>query len=170
MARFMNKAQFLAECQAEFDVLERLIAPLSAEEKTQPGMLGEWSVKDVLAHLYEWQQLMLGWQEAGLRGENPKPPGRGYNWKQLPALNQEIYETHKDAPLEEIEAKLRESHRRMLALAESTPEEELFAAGCAAWMGKHSLATFINANAPEHYRWAYTAMRKQMKQAKKAQG
>jgi hypothetical protein len=68
----------------------------------EPGIVGEWSVKDVLAHLYEWEQMVLRWLAAGKRGETPEVPAEGYKWNQLPALNEEIWLKYKDLPLDEI--------------------------------------------------------------------
>jgi hypothetical protein len=44
----------------------------------QADKLGQWSVKDTLAHLYEWKQMFFTWYESGLRGENPVLPAPGY--------------------------------------------------------------------------------------------
>ena len=55
MSRPQTKAQLLAESQQEYDALESFLAALTSEQMVQPGALGEWSPKDVLAHLYEWQ-------------------------------------------------------------------------------------------------------------------
>lgn len=168
MPKFESKTQLLAESQKEYQALEKLLAPLTPEQMTQPGMLGEWSVKDVLAHLYEWQQMMLGWYQAGLRGETPEVPGRGYKWNQLAELNQEIYATYQGAPLDDVRAKFRASHQQMIDLIESLPENDLLAPGCFSWTGKHNLATFIDANTGSHYRWASTGLRKQIKALVKA--
>jgi hypothetical protein len=163
MSKPATKAQLLTECQKEYDALEKLIEPLSVEQMTQPGAMGKWSVKDVLAHLYEWQQMFFGWYEAGLRGEVPATPGRGYKWNQLPALNHEIYRIYQPIPLEDIFEKFRAAHKQMMQLTQDLSEEDLFAPGCFAWMGKHNLATFINANAGSHYRWARTGLKKGIK-------
>jgi len=165
MPRPTTEPQLLAESQAEYDALEKLLAPLTPDQMTQPGTMGEWSVKDVLAHLYEWQQMFFGWYQAGLRGETPALPGRGYKWNQLPALNQEIYETYCAAPLDEILAKFRASHQQTIDLLHSLPEEILFTQGAYPWLGDHTLATFITANTGSHYRWARTGLRKGLKRA-----
>jgi hypothetical protein len=49
----------------------------------QPGIVGEWSAKDVLAHLTEWEQMVLGWYHAGLAGETPALPAPGFKWSEL---------------------------------------------------------------------------------------
>ncbi|HEY9074998.1 MAG TPA: ClbS/DfsB family four-helix bundle protein [Anaerolineaceae bacterium] len=163
MAHATTKTELIEACQKEFAALEKLIAPLTPEQLCRAGALGEWSVKDALAHLYEWQQMFFGWYIAGLRGEKPALPAPGYNWGQLPALNQAIYEKYRAAALEWVLAAWRDSHQKTLELAQSLPESDLFAAGRYPWQGNHTLATFINANGARHYRWARTAIRKQIK-------
>lgn len=163
MPKPTTKTDLLADSQKEYEALESLLAPLTADQMTQPGVLGEWAVKDVLAHLYEWQQMFFGWYEAGLRGETVKTPGRGYNWGQLPALNQEIFEMYRAEPLEAVLANFRDAHKRTMALTEQVDEEALFKPGCYAWLGKNTLAAYINANTGSHYRWARTELRKALK-------
>jgi len=99
MPRPQTKAQLLTESQQEYDALEKFLAALTPEQMIQPGALGEWSPKDVLVHLYEWQQMLFRWYEAGQRGETPPIPAEGFKWSQLPALNQQIYEQYKNWPL-----------------------------------------------------------------------
>lgn len=163
MPRPVSKAQLIDEARREYAALEKLLAPLSLQVMTAPGALGEWSVKDVLAHLYAWQQMFFGWYAAGLRGEIPALPAQGYNWAQLPALNQAIFERYQETPLDELLACFRQSHQATLALIESLPEAELTATGQYAWLRQHSLLTYFNANTASHYRWARSGLRKGLK-------
>ena len=72
MGRRLRKTQLLSEIQRERRSLDDTLALLSARQMTKAGVTrGGWSVKDVLAHLVEWQQMNLGWYAAGLRGEPP---------------------------------------------------------------------------------------------------
>ena len=116
MPRPTNKNQLLSDSQKEYAALEQFLATLTPEQMVQPGALGEWSVKDTLAHLLEWQNMCLGWYAAGLRGENPPTPAEGYKWSQLPALNQMIFEKYRHAVLEDILAKFRTSHQKVTEL------------------------------------------------------
>lgn len=163
MPKPTTKQQLLAESQAEFDALEKLLASLDPAACQQPGAMGDWSVKDVLAHLYEWQRLFFGWYQAGLRGETPQIPARGYTWKQLADLNHEIYLACRDISLDEVLANWRAAHRQVMALVQSLPEEDLFTPARFAWTGRHNLAGFIHANTAEHSRWARTGLRKNLK-------
>lgn len=167
MPRPTTKPQLLAEAQAEFDALELFLAALSPDEMTQPTPTGNWSPKDYLAHLYEWQQMFFAWYESGLRGENPAVPAAGYKWNQLPALNQAIFERYHDLPLDEVRDKFRSSHARTLALIESLPETDLFTRGLYPWMNDNYLSAYISANTGSHYRWALTDLRKALRPASK---
>ena len=69
MPRPHTKALLLSESQKERAALDELLEPLTPVQMTEPGILGEWSVKDVLAHLYEWEQMVLGWLAATERGK-----------------------------------------------------------------------------------------------------
>ena len=70
MPRPTTKSQLLAEIEKEHIALEELIATLTPEQMTQQSVVGKWSVKDVLAHLMEWEQMFLGWYAVVLRDNN----------------------------------------------------------------------------------------------------
>ena len=57
MTKQKSKAEFLNDIQVERKRLERNLNNLTAIDMTQQGVVGEWSVKDVLAHLVAWEQL-----------------------------------------------------------------------------------------------------------------
>ncbi|MHB8107348.1 MAG: isochorismatase family protein [Candidatus Cryosericum sp.] len=160
MPKPTNKRELLDEAQREYEALIKQVTGFTVKELVRPGVIGEWSIKDILAHLLEWQRMCLGWYEAGLRGEKPSLPAKGYNWSQLPALNQDIYERHKDAKLDTIRSQLEASHKHMLDVAGSLSEEELFTAGRHKWTGVSTLASYIDANTGAHYRWAQTGIRR----------
>lgn len=163
MPKAATKAQLLSNSLKEYEALENLLRPLTPAQMTQAPAPGEWSVKDILAHLYEWQQMFFRWYESGLRGEKPTVPAEGYKWSQLPALNQHIYETYRDLPLDKALQLLRQSHQKTMELAESLPEAELFERGRYAWMNQNTLAAYLHANTAAHYLWARGEIRKRVK-------
>jgi uncharacterized protein (TIGR03083 family) len=160
MPRPTTKTGILSESRKEHEALEHLLAALSPEGMTQPGLVGEWSAKDVLAHLTEWEQMVLGWYATGLRGETPALPAEGYKWSQLPALNQHIHEKHRDRPLADVLEGFRASYDQIMALVESLSEEELFTPGRYAWARTNALASYIVSCTSSHYHWARTELRK----------
>ena len=163
MPRPITKSELITESEKEYAALEKFLSPLTPQQMLQPGSLGDWSVKDVLAHLLEWQQLFFGWYAAGERRETPALPAEGYKWNQLPALNQAIYEKHHAVPLEDILARFRASHQQTMQFVETLTEEQLFTPGIYSWTNANRLAAYIAANTASHYRWARTEMRKALK-------
>lgn len=160
MPKPTTKQALLEETKTERAALEKLLATLTPHQMTQPGVMGEWSVKDVLAHLIEWEQMFLGWYAAGMRGEKPPTPAEGYNWGQLPALNKAIYKKHRERSLEDVFQQFQASYQQTLALVESLPGDDLFVRGLYSWMNQNNLAAYIHANGGAHYKWARDGIRK----------
>ena len=160
MPKPINKQQLLDEAQKKYEALERQFASLTPEEMVRPEVIGTWSIKDILAHLLEWQRMLMDWYEAELRGETPAVPAEGYNWSQLPALNQAIYERRRDTALDDVRSQLDASHKHMLEVVASLSEEELFTPGRYAWIGINTLASYVDSCAGDHYRWALTGIRR----------
>lgn len=161
MSRPLTKTQLLETIEEQYTALEKFLAPLTAEQMAFAPAPGAWAVKDILAHLYEWQQMFFNWYESGQRGENPAVPAPGYKWNQLPALNQAIYEKYQDLTPDEALSMFRESHQKTVQFTESLPEADLTAPGLYKWMNQNTLMAYLNANTAAHYLWA-------LKDAKKA--
>jgi hypothetical protein len=162
MPRPTTKSQLIEVSKKEFADLEKMLAPLSMEQMIHPPAPGEWSTKDILAHLFEWQQMFFRWYEAGLRGEQPAVPAEGYKWSQLPALNQHIYETYRDLPLQKVIESFHISHHKTMELIAALPEADLFTPGRWPWMNQNTLTAYINANTGSHYRWARAEIRSKL--------
>ena len=167
MSRPTTKEQLVEEIEVERAALEEFLSTLTAEQMIQPNALGSWSVKDVLAHLTEWEQMFLGWYKAGLKGKIVEKPAPGFKWNQLPQLNQQIYEKYCDQPLSDAQKKFHASYRQLLKTIQGLSEEELFTPRSFAWTDIHPLVAFILPNTSGHYRWARTAIQKAMKKKKK---
>lgn len=166
MPRPTTKKQLLESIEAEQKALDQLLAGLSPAQMTQPGVVGEWSVKDVLAHLLEWQDLVLKWYVAGIKGKVPVTPSEEFNWGQLPELNQQIYEKHRDKPLADTERAFRSSYRKTVNTIQIISEEDLFTRGRYAWTKNTTLGAYFIGCTSSHYRWARTTMKKGLKAIK----
>jgi len=163
MAKPTTKEKLLEEIHAQRAALEKFLRPLDEAAMSHPGAVAEWSVKDVLAHLAEWEQLLLVWYQAGLRGETPPLPAEGYNWGQMDDLNQAIYEKYSGWSLGEVQAYYRDSYRQVLEAVESMAESDLFTKGRFAWTKANALVDYVIPCTSEHYQWARREMRKGLK-------
>ena len=160
MAKQRTKAELLHDILSERRQLEKNLAGIPpTANKVIPGVCGEWSVKDILAHLAAWEQLFLGWHQAGLRGETPAIPAAGFEHA-MDKLNVHIYAQNSSRSLEDVEAEFAASYQQVLALVQALPEEDLFTPGRFAWTGAHRLVDYVTPNTSNHYAWAKTLIRK----------
>lgn len=139
--------------------LEKKFSKLTASQMVWPGSMDDWSVKDILAHLVDWEQRLIEWYQAGLRGEIPETPAPGMTWRDLPKVNQLGYKRHRGRPLEDVLEDFNKSHNDVLKLIEGMSEEEIFIKGSYPWTGNSSLLTWIAANTYKHYNWARRQIR-----------
>src|SRR5678816_1301717 len=126
MGKRLRKKDLLSEIQHERLLLDDTIALLSTRQMTKAGVTrGGWSVKDVLAHLVEWQQMNLNWYAAGLRGETPAMPAPGFTLRELPRLNAMIYRKHHRRSLEAVLRDYCFYHERVVTLIKALPDADL---------------------------------------------
>jgi hypothetical protein len=151
---YLNREVILERIRTERRRLEQNLAQVPSGEMETAGVVGEWSVKDVLAHLVDWEQRFLGWYEAGRRGERPAVPAPGIGWDELDLLNRQIYQRNRGRPLEEVLTDFHASYARVFAVIRDIPEDEIFTPGRYSWLGENAMVGPILANTANHYRWA----------------
>lgn len=156
MGRRLRKKELLEEIHLERTALDNTLDLLTKRQMTQSGVTpGGWSVKDILAHLVEWQQMNFDWYEAGLRGEKPHLPAPGMTMRDLPRLNEKIYRKHYRRSLQSVMSDYRTNHERMVLLIEKLPDDELVRLGWYSWTGPSwTLSDYLRASTAAHYLWA----------------
>jgi hypothetical protein len=152
--RLTNKAELLELTIKERAALEEKIGGLTSAEMKYPGSMGEWSVKDILQHLVDWEQRWISWYLAGKRGESVVTPEEGYNWRQMGVLNEKYRLKSIDRPLNKVMADFHDSYQQILSFIEQIPEKEMLAINVYTWTGKLPLIAWIAGNTCEHYHWA----------------
>jgi hypothetical protein len=162
MGKRLRKQELLTEIQLERVALDDALALLTPRQMTRAGVTrGGWSVKDVLAHLVEWQQMNLDWYAAGLRGEKPEIPAPGFTLRELPRLNEMIYRKHHHRSLQAVVEDYRSHHERVIALIRALPDEDLVTLGRFSWTGPSwTLSDYLRASTAAHYLWARTRIRR----------
>ena len=94
-----QKEQILHKLSKVFADWRSLVADLSEEQLTDPSVPGKWTIKDVLAHLYAWQQVTNARLTAALNHHEPSFPEwlaglDPESWADLEKINNRIYETY----------------------------------------------------------------------------
>ena len=144
----MNKQQLIADLEASRKRLEDTIAGLSVEQMNEPNAVGDWSVKDVLAHLAMWAArsvTLLFDAEQGRASEDIESMFGNFD-----AVNAENYEEQKDRPLERVLADFRGVHRQLLRRVGAWDEVALFDQTRFAWMRGQSLGDYLQGAVVEH--------------------
>ena len=96
----MNKKEVRAALEDSHERLTEAIEGLSEAEMVEPGAAGDWSIKDLLAHLSRWEAevVKLLWQaQQGLR-----PTGLLTSDESTDAVNARWQQEDQDRPLERI--------------------------------------------------------------------
>jgi uncharacterized protein (TIGR03083 family) len=168
MARPTTREELLADIRHEREALDTFLAGMGADDMVVPDVVGEWSVKDVLSHLAAWQRLLLGWYEAGRRGEVPRTPAEDLGWSQLREVNRRIQDREGGKPLADVRADFAASYEATLAAVSRMTDDELFGRGVYAWLKSGTLAAFVAACTSEHDAWARKEMRKGLRKREPA--
>ncbi|HEY7341416.1 MAG TPA: DinB family protein [Ktedonobacterales bacterium] len=108
--------------RAEHARLEALLAGFSDEELVQPGQFGEWSVKDMLAHITFWEQRLIAYVDGAK--ESLVQPDED-ELVAIDRVNAEVLAANRDRPLAEVRAAFDASYQQTLALAQSLSAEDL---------------------------------------------
>lgn len=143
---FLSKPELLRRIREERRALEKILARLTHPQMLLPGVDGEWSVKDVLAHLSAWERRMLTWTASLLRGHSPDAPEP----QDVERINAEIQAEVRDKSLAEVLEEFRESYRAVLALVEGLTEAQLQTEYRDAWP-RGPLWLGVAANTSDHY-------------------
>ena len=162
MPKPSSKKELVQASQESFNGLNELIASLPSEwlSKEFPFQHRDRTVRDVLAHLYEWQLMMLNWYQVGMAGSTPEMPSPGHTWKTTPQLNAEIWAKYQKTPFKKVQTKLVHTHNELLNIVGSHSNRELFTKRLYDWTGSTSLGSYLTSSLWSHYQWAIKLIRR----------
>ena len=178
MARPTNKQQLLAVATDNYDKLTAFIASMSNEELNTPFNFSadekkkeaHWrrdkNLRDVIMHLVLWQGLLLKWVENNMNGMHVQFLLPGYTWKTYGDMNVLLWKKCQDITIDDAMNRLRDSHKRVLELAESFTDGELFEKGHYKWTGTTSLGSYFVSTTSAHYDWALKKLKAHRKNIK----
>jgi hypothetical protein len=120
----MTKEQLLAKMRAARSRWESLLAEVPEVRMTEPGVEGEWSLKDVIAHLQVYEDWTASVIEKGLRGERyiPEP---GDELVDTDKRNAILYEQNRHRDLQEVQGSSSQTFQRMLNVVQGLSDEDL---------------------------------------------
>ena len=125
MSTNMSKAQLLAELQNEQAAWEALLSAIDDARMTEPGVAGDWSIKDIVAHLTGWRQRTVSRFKAALQHQPMPAPSWPSHLQTDDEINDWIYASNRDRSLSAILQEDRAVFQQLVDTLSAFPEAEL---------------------------------------------
>jgi hypothetical protein len=119
----MSKATFLETLQSEREQWEGLLAQPDEAQMVEPGVAGDWSVKDIIAHVTAYERGLVKWLEAASRGELLELPDLDH--PDVDHRNAVIFAANRNRPLQDVLLESSHVFQQLAGLVQAVGEEEL---------------------------------------------
>jgi hypothetical protein len=157
------KEEALARIDSERDTWRALVEEVGPDRMDEPGPMGEWSFKDLAAHVLVWRRRTVARLEAA--GGGPPAPERSWPagvGEDDDSVNAWIYSQHHDRPAADVLRDVDDSYARMRAAVARLDEDVIVTPGRLPWLGGASLAEagrtshFLDEHEPSVREWLAT--------------
>ncbi|HKA20295.1 MAG TPA: ClbS/DfsB family four-helix bundle protein [Blastocatellia bacterium] len=118
----MNRSQLLEKLDKRWTEFNESYAGLSDSQMTESRVTGDWSVKDIIAHVTWWEQEALKHLPLITKGGRPRTYAAEYGG--IDAFNALMTEQKRRLSLSEVLRQRDETHQRLVLYIESVPEEQ----------------------------------------------
>ena len=115
-------AKLLRRLEAAWADLEASYTGLSNAQLMQPGVAGDWSVRDILAHVTTWEEEALRYLPWILEGRRPP---RYVTEGGIDAFNERQTLQKRRLSLPEVRRQLDETHHRLIDFVSTVPADQL---------------------------------------------
>lgn len=119
----MNKSDVQMWLQDEYRQWQALLDEIGTTRMEQPGVNGDWSMKDIIAHHTVWNRLLVDRFRAAARGEPEPPPPWSPNLEAEDDINAWIFETNHEQSLSQVLEDMHQNFQQHFAVMESLPED-----------------------------------------------
>jgi uncharacterized protein (TIGR03083 family) len=138
-----TRDELIEQINDEREAWRALLAEAGEDRMEEPGPMGDWTFKDLAAHLLFWQERTIERMVAGPGGKPPAPwpasmgdEDEAESWEEINAW---IREQHRDRPLRDVLADVDRSYVRFAELIVTMPEDVLMTPGRFEEMGDKAL-------------------------------
>jgi len=149
------KGHILTALREQFESWVHLLSSLDEDQINAPQFALNWSIKDVIAHLWAWQQISIARMEGGLYNREPEYPKwiveAVQNWEEdADRVNALTYETSHGKPWPEIYQKWKNGFLQFLELGGKISEKDLLDGDRYPWLNGYSLVFILIASYDHH--------------------
>ena len=118
----MDRSHLLKRLEEAWNALQASYAGLSDSEMLELGVTGDWSIKDIIAHVTAWEEESLAHLPLVLAGG--KPPRYSVTYGGIDAFNAQMTEQKRSLSLPEVLRQRDDVHRRLIAFIEGVSEDQ----------------------------------------------
>ncbi len=119
----MNHEQLLKRLETAWSAFKDSYVDLPEARLTEPGVTGDWSVADILAHITIWEEEALKHLPHIMDGG--RPPRYSVTYGGIDAFNAQMVEQRRALPLAEVLRQLDDTHQRLIAFVQTMHEEQI---------------------------------------------
>lgn len=168
MAIPTSKAELVNAIRANYFKLRTDLDGVPEALSREPTLEGHakgtfMSVRDLVAYLVGWGELVLKWHAGRSAGQQVDFPETGYKWNELGRLAQKFYADYADLSYPALLDRFAATKDRILAVIEETGNDELYGKP---WYETHTLGRMIQFNTASPFDNA----RKRLRRWKKEKG
>ncbi|HKV85325.1 MAG TPA: maleylpyruvate isomerase N-terminal domain-containing protein [Ktedonobacterales bacterium] len=116
----MDRQQLLKRLETGWTAVKVSYAGLSDSQLTAPGVMGAWSVKDILAHVTTWEEEALKALPIIIRGGKTL---RYIQYGGVDGFNARMSEQKRSLALSDVLRQLDHTHQRLMDYIRSVPDE-----------------------------------------------
>jgi hypothetical protein len=117
----MTREQLLNKLEKAWTALHEAYAGLPDSHLTEPGVVEDWSVKDILAHVTTWEEEALKYLPFIVEGRTP--PKYSVQYGGIDAFNTLRTEQKRGLSLSEVLSQMEDTHQRLIDYVRGVPEE-----------------------------------------------
>jgi hypothetical protein len=119
----VDRRQLLQRLETAWGAFEASSAGLSDAQLMKPGVTGDWSVRDILAHVSTWEEEALTHLPLILEGGTP--PRYSVRYGGIDAFNARMTAQKERLSLSVVRRELDGTHRRLIDFIQRAPEDQL---------------------------------------------
>lgn len=115
--------KLLGKLDAAWTAFRESYEDLTDDQLLEPGVTGEWSVRDLIAHVTWWDEEAITHLPLILDGGGP--PRYSVKYGGIDAFNALMTEQKRDLSLDEVQQEFQETHQRLVDYLLSLPPAEI---------------------------------------------
>jgi hypothetical protein len=118
----VDRQRCLAQLDKAWSDLQESCAGLTEQQLAEPGVAGDWSVKDILAHVTTWEEEAL--EQLPVIAQGGKTRRYSVSYGGIDAFNALMTQRKRVLSLSDVVTQLDETHRRLVEYIQTVSEDQ----------------------------------------------